>query len=89
LAVFVILQFAVRAGALRRPGLTTGLFCACYALARIFCEFFREPDPRLEDLGRGLTMGMVLSAPLVIIGICLIGWSWRKRQGSADERAGG
>jgi phosphatidylglycerol---prolipoprotein diacylglyceryl transferase len=89
LAVFILLQVAARFGALRRPGFTTGLFSASYALARIFCEFFREPDPRLEDLGRGLTMGMVLSAPLVIIGICLIIWSWRKRQGSADERAGG
>jgi phosphatidylglycerol:prolipoprotein diacylglycerol transferase len=93
LAVFVILQIASRMGALRRPGLTTGLFCAAYGLARIVCEFFREPDPRLEDLGQGLTMGMVLSAPLVIIGFCLIVWARRNQResarGSADERAGG
>jgi phosphatidylglycerol:prolipoprotein diacylglycerol transferase len=78
LAVFVILQIAARLGALRRPGLATGVFGATYGVARIFCEFFREPDPRLEDLGRGLTMGMVLSVPLVIIGICLIVWATRK-----------
>jgi phosphatidylglycerol:prolipoprotein diacylglycerol transferase len=29
-------------------------------LARIFCEFFREPDPAQEALPNGLTMGMVL-----------------------------
>ncbi|HXW20722.1 MAG TPA: prolipoprotein diacylglyceryl transferase [Roseiarcus sp.] len=78
LAVFVILQIAARLRALRRPGLTTGLFGVSYGLARIFCEFFREPDPRLEDLGRGLTMGMALSAPLVIGGLCLLFWSWRR-----------
>src|SRR5579863_321785 len=89
LAVFVILQIVARRGALRRPGVVTGLFGACYGVARIFCEFFRDPDPRLEDLGNGLTMGMALSAPLVICGLCLLIWSWRRRRGSADERAGG
>ena len=89
LAAFVILSIATRLGALRRPGLVAGGFGALYGLARIFCEFYRDPDPRLEDLGGGLTMGMVLSAPLVIIGLGLILWSLRKGLGSTDERAGG
>jgi len=89
LALFVILLIATRLGALRRPGLIAGAFGALYGLARIFCEFYRDPDPRLEDLGGGLTMGMVLSAPLVIIGLGLILWSLRKGLGSTDERAGG
>ena len=88
-AVFIFVQIAARMGALRRPGLVTGLFGALYGLARIACEFFRDPDPRLEDLGNGLTMGMVLSVPLVILGLCLLVWALRRRQGSADERAGG
>ena len=82
LAVFVILQLAARMGALRRPGVATGLFGATYGVARIFCEFFRDPDPRLEQLGHGLTMGMVLSVPLVIIGICLIVFANRRRRGA-------
>jgi phosphatidylglycerol---prolipoprotein diacylglyceryl transferase len=89
LAAFVILSIAARFGALRRPGLLAGAFGVLYGLARIFCEFYRDPDPRLEDLGGGLTMGMVLSAPLVIIGLGLIGWSLRKVRGGANERAGG
>jgi phosphatidylglycerol:prolipoprotein diacylglycerol transferase len=89
LAVFVILRLAARAGALQRPGLISGAFGVLYGLARIFCEFYRDPDPRLEDLGGGLTMGMVLSAPLVIIGLGLMAWSWRNGLGSTDERAGG
>jgi phosphatidylglycerol:prolipoprotein diacylglycerol transferase len=89
LAVFVILCFATRLGALRRRGLISGAFGALYGSARIFCEFYRDPDPRLEDLGGGLTMGMVLSAPLVIIGVGLMAWSLRNGLGSSDERAGG
>ena len=89
LAVFVILSIAARFGALRRPGLIAGAFGVLYGATRIFCEFFRDPDPRLEDLGGGLTMGMVLSTPLIIIGLALIGWSLRKGRGGANERAGG
>ena len=88
-ALFVILSIMARLGALRRPGLLTGSFAALYAVARTFCEFYRDPDPRLEDLGHGLTMGMFLSAPLAIIGLGIVVFSLRKRAGGSDERAGG
>ncbi|MGD1036635.1 MAG: prolipoprotein diacylglyceryl transferase [Roseiarcus sp.] len=81
LAIFIVLSLAARAGALRRPGLISGAFGALYGAARIFCEFYRDPDPRLEDLGHGLTMGMVLSAPLIVIGLGLIAWSLRGAAG--------
>ncbi|MFZ0208801.1 MAG: prolipoprotein diacylglyceryl transferase [Roseiarcus sp.] len=83
LAVFVILAMAARGGALRRPGFLAGGFGVLYGLARIFCEFFREPDPGLEDLGGGLTMGMLLSAPMIAIGLGLIFWSFRAREAPA------
>jgi phosphatidylglycerol---prolipoprotein diacylglyceryl transferase len=88
LVLFIALAILARFGALRRPGLIAGAFAVLYAAARTFCEFFRDPDPRLEDLGHGLTMGMFLSAPLVIIGVGLIGWSLQLRRGP-DERARG
>jgi phosphatidylglycerol:prolipoprotein diacylglycerol transferase len=83
LAVFLILAMAARCGALRRPGFLAGGFGVLYGLARIFCEFFREPDPGLEDLGGGLTMGMLLSAPMIAIGLGLIFWSLRAREAPA------
>ncbi|MGL5446274.1 MAG: prolipoprotein diacylglyceryl transferase family protein, partial [Rhabdaerophilum sp.] len=44
-----------------------------YALSRIFCEFFREPDRHLGFLyGGWLTMGMLLSVPMALIGLWLI-----------------
>ena len=38
-------------------------------LARIAGEFFREPDPQLGFLWGGLTMGMLLSVPMIIAGM--------------------
>jgi phosphatidylglycerol:prolipoprotein diacylglycerol transferase len=78
LLAFVILHALAQMGALRRPGVITGVFAVVYGAARIFSEFFREPDPRLEDLGRGLTMGMVLSLPLIVAGLGVLFWSLRR-----------
>ncbi len=79
LAFIIVIIFA-RKGALKRPGLVSGVFGIVYGLARIFSEFFREPDPQLEALSHGLTMGMVLSAPLIAIGIGLVAISLRRRE---------
>ncbi len=60
----------VRAGALKRPGVVTGCFRIGYGVARIDCEFFREPDVQLGFLWGGLlTMGMLLCIPLMLAGI--------------------
>src|ERR1700730_12527161 len=53
----------------RRPGLLTGVFCFGYGVARIVGELFREPDAHLGYLlGQWLTMGMLLSVPLLAFG---------------------
>ena len=58
---------------LTRPRFTTGAFVAGYALSRIFAEFFRQPDVQLGFLFDGwLTMGMLLSAPMLAIGVWLM-----------------
>jgi phosphatidylglycerol:prolipoprotein diacylglycerol transferase len=77
--LFAILAIMVRMGALRRPGLILGSFIAIYALARITSEFFREPDPQLGFLWGGLTMGMLLSVPMIIAGAILIVMAWRRK----------
>ena len=72
LVLLGILWLSMRLGALKRPGLVIGLFALGYAIARIVCELFREPDPQLGFLWGGLTMGMLLSAPLLLTGIAFI-----------------
>jgi phosphatidylglycerol:prolipoprotein diacylglycerol transferase len=44
---------------------------------------FRDPDPISEDLGGGLTMGMLLSAPMLLIGLALIFHSLGKPRAAA------
>lgn len=70
LVLFIVLAFAVRRYGFRRPGLITGIFGIGYALARSFCEFFREPDAQLGFLfGGWATMGMLLSLPVLAFGL--------------------
>ncbi|MGC6391752.1 MAG: prolipoprotein diacylglyceryl transferase [Alphaproteobacteria bacterium] len=71
-AVLIILQLW---GGQKRVGLLTGVFLIGYGLSRITAEFFREPDPQLGFLllgEGGLTMGMLLSLPMVLLGILFI-----------------
>jgi phosphatidylglycerol:prolipoprotein diacylglycerol transferase len=79
IVLFIILALMIRAGALKRPGLILGSFIALYGVARIIGEFFREPDPQLGFLWGGLTMGMLLSVPMVIVGLMVIGAAVRRR----------
>jgi phosphatidylglycerol:prolipoprotein diacylglycerol transferase len=72
IVLFTILALMIRFGALKRPGLILGSFIAIYGLARIVGEFFREPDPQLGFLWGGLTMGMLLSVPMIIAGAIII-----------------
>ncbi len=70
--LFLILFVAGRSGAFRRPGTISGIFAIGYAAARVFCEFYREPDPQLGFLFGDATMGMLLSAPLALVGAALL-----------------
>ncbi len=83
--LFTILALMIRFGALKRPGLILGSFIAIYGLARIVGEFFREPDPQLGFLWGGLTMGMLLSVPMIIAGAIIIVVAWRRTNSQAPD----
>ncbi|MEP6966465.1 MAG: prolipoprotein diacylglyceryl transferase [Pseudomonadota bacterium] len=73
--LFVILRLAThRAGWLQRPGAVTGLFLIGYGAVRIALETVRMPDEGLQHLPFGLTVGIMLSVPMVLAGAWLI---WR------------
>lgn len=79
LLLLVVLHLMARHGALRRSGLVAGVFCIGYGAARIFSEFFREPDLQLGFLFSGVTMGMLLSLPLIALGLVLLRISAKQR----------
>lgn len=85
--LFVILWlFSTKA---RARYAVSGLFALLYGVFRIFAEFYRQPDAHLGYLAFGwFTMGMLLSLPLVILGLVLL---WRSTKQplptSADQGA--
>lgn len=57
----------------------SGLFLLCYGLFRFAVEFVRVPDAQLGYLALGwITMGQILSTPLIIGGSALLWWAYRK-----------
>ncbi|MEZ5938118.1 MAG: prolipoprotein diacylglyceryl transferase [Hyphomonadaceae bacterium] len=73
LTLFIILALAVwRFGALKRPGLVSGMFLVGYSIARTIVENFREPDSFVSGLPEWLTMGKLLSFPMLLLGAWLI-----------------
>lgn len=67
----------------RAAAAVTGLFGIGYGCARIGAEFFREPDAHIGYLlGNWLTMGMILSLPMIFVGAGMMIWGYRK-QGAA------
>lgn len=76
----LLLWLVYRRGALTRPGLVLGTFIGGYGLARFIVEFFRQPDAQfvspgnplglaLQLQGYGLTMGQLLSLPMIALGL--------------------
>jgi len=78
LLLFLLPLVAEHRGARRRPGIVSGLFLIGYAVARMSGELFRQPDVQLGFLMFGTTMGQLLSIPLLVAGIILILWAWRR-----------
>jgi len=75
LLLFIVLRWATHAAKLtNRRGVIMGMFTAGYGLIRISLENVREPDAYLPNFPLGLTMGMMLSAPMIVFGLYLI---WR------------
>ena len=83
----IILFLAVRYAThslkcLPRTGIASGIFATGYALSRIIVEFAREPDAHIGYLTGGwLTMGMILSLPLLGVGIWLLMRGRRQHNG--------
>ncbi len=80
IGLFVVLRILThRYHKLQTPGFVAGAFATGYGVARTFVEFFREPDIQIGYLAGGLTMGMLLSIPMIFAGIALMVWASRRK----------
>jgi phosphatidylglycerol:prolipoprotein diacylglycerol transferase len=80
----ILLWLAWRRGWLKRPGALTGMFFVIYGLSRFAVEFVRQPDAQFVSPGNpvgyalqlspsvGLTMGQLLTLPMIALGLWLI-----------------
>lgn len=79
----VLIWLVWRASALKTPGLVAGVFFAGYGIARFAVEFMRQPDAQFITEGNplglawhvagwGLTMGQILSLPMILLGVWLV-----------------
>ena len=85
LVLFAILRIAThRLRWLPKEGAAIGLFLLFYGLFRIALENVRQPDAGLDHLPLGLTMGIILSTPMVLAGGWLI---WRSRRTAPTQEA--
>lgn len=88
----LLLYLAWRTGALKAPGRLLGVFLTGYGLARFTVEFFRQADAEFitanDPMGNvirfghglgGLSMGQVLSLPMIAVGLFFMWWSFRRR----------
>jgi phosphatidylglycerol:prolipoprotein diacylglycerol transferase len=62
----------------RPRGAVSAVFLIGYGMFRFAAEFTREPDNFLGLLALGLSMGQWLSAPMIIAGIGLLAWAYRR-----------
>ena len=84
--LFIVLRIAThRYHKLATRGFVSGVFCCGYGVARTIAEFFREPDIQIGYLAGGLTMGMLLSIPMIFFGIGLMIWSARRPAAAAKQ----
>jgi phosphatidylglycerol:prolipoprotein diacylglycerol transferase len=83
LLAIVLIWLAFRRGWLKRPGALLGVFLAGYGIARFLVEFVRQPDAQFVSPGNpigwavqagsyGLTMGQLLSLPMIAAGLWFI-----------------
>ena len=81
IVLFCVLQILSRRKPVLPQGTFMGVFVMGYGIVRFLIEFVRVPDAQLGYLlGGVITMGQLLSLPLVIAGLALIIFARRRNQ---------
>jgi phosphatidylglycerol:prolipoprotein diacylglycerol transferase len=85
LALFLLLMWYSRRP--RPAAAVSGLFLLGYGVFRLFVEFFRQPDEHIGFLAmQWLTMGMLLSLPMIVAGIIIMRFAYQSD--SSPRKAG-
>ena len=73
LLLFLVIRVCThRLFKLKQTGFISGVFALGYGASRVAVEFFRKPDDQIGFLAGGATMGMMLSVPMILVGVYLL-----------------
>jgi len=78
LVLFVILLWFIKRP--RPAGSVSGLFLLGYGIFRFCIEYFRQPDAQLGLFADFISMGQILSLPMIIGGLGLLIWAYKQPQ---------
>ncbi len=82
IVLFIILNLYIRKP--RPMGSVSGLFLIGYGIFRIIMEFFRQPDAQL-GLFDGISMGQILSVPMILAGVLIMIWAYKHQGNKVQE----
>lgn len=82
--LFILLNFFIRKP--RPTGSVSGLFLIGYGCSRVIVEYFREPDIQLGLFAGFISMGQILSLPMIIGGLVLMVWAYKQNSKSRSEQ---
>lgn len=68
--LFIILNIFIRKP--RPTASISGMFLICYGIFRFLVEFFRQPDSQIGLFGEIISMGQILSIPMIIFGVIIL-----------------
>ena len=83
--LFLVLNFIYKKDKTLSHGVISGDFLVGYGLSRLLVEMFREPDAQLGYIFNCLTMGQLLSIPMIGIGMFLIILSSKRKNGNFNK----
>tara|TARA_Y100001960_G_C14188302_1_gene593664 strand:- start:130 stop:537 length:408 start_codon:yes stop_codon:yes gene_type:complete len=78
LFLFILLRFIASKN--NKHGVISSSFLLTYGSIRFFIEYFRQPDSHMGFVALQLSMGQLLSIPMVIIGLILLRKSLRRNE---------
>ncbi len=76
LLFFILYIFSKRP---KPSGAVSGLFLLGYGCFRFIVEYYREPDDHLREMAEYISMGQLLSLPMILIGLGIMIWAYKSK----------
>ncbi|MEI7432277.1 MAG: prolipoprotein diacylglyceryl transferase, partial [Betaproteobacteria bacterium] len=76
--ILLFIALWIFSGSSRPRGAVSGMFLVGYGSFRFLAEYFRTPDAGIFGLSDVISMGQWLSLPMILLGMVMLGWAYRR-----------